>query len=122
MTERPARVTVTHPRTRAAERQERSVLDAEAPGSVNELAIAAIVRAQFVLAVRFFATLVGVLITVPLVVVQVRSVRSLTVGGLPVPWIVLGGGFFPIFVLLGHRYVVAAERLEDRFVDVVERW
>ena len=122
MTERPTRVTVTHPRTRAAERPERSVLDAEAPGSGNELAVAAIARAQFVLAMRFFLTLVGVLLAVPLMVIKVRSVRSFTVAGVPMSWIVLGAGFFPLFILLGHRYVLAAERLEDRFVDVVERW
>ena len=122
MTERPARVLVTHPRTRAAERHERSVLDAEAPGPANELAVAAIVRAQLALAVRFFLTLVGVLVTVPLVVVKVSWVRSLSFAGVPASWIVLGAGFFPVFVILGHRYVAATERLEDRFVDVVERW
>jgi hypothetical protein len=122
VTERPARVTVTHPRTRAAERSERSVLDAEAPGPVNELAVATIVRGQLALAVRFFLTLVVVLVTVPLVVTRVAWVRSIEIAGVPIAWVALGGGFFPVFLVLGHRYVRAAERLEDRFVDVVERW
>jgi hypothetical protein len=122
VTERPTRVTVTHPRTRAAERSERSVLDAEAAGPVNELAVAAIAKEQLALALRFFVTLVFVLLMVPLVVVRVGWIRSIRVAGVPMAWIAIGGGFFPFFLLLGHRYVRAAERLEDRFVAVVERW
>lgn len=136
MNERRERVAVSHPRTNAVERQERSPLEPELRRSrrgrasdpvdrgdgvsLSDLAIAAIVRAQLVLAVRYFMALVGLLVIIPVVVVTVPGVRLLAPGGVPVAWIVFGTFFFPLFLILGHAYRRSAERLEDRFVTVIE--
>lgn len=87
--------------------------------ALSDMAIAAIVRAQLLLAVRYFLTLVGSLVVIPLIV-TVPGVRSLAPWGVPIAWIAFGTFFFPLFLILGHAYRRAAERLEDRFVTVIE--
>jgi hypothetical protein len=135
MNERQDRVSITHPRTNAAERQERSPLETDARRlrrgrgsggpdhddgiSLSDLAIAAIVRAQLLLAVRYFVTLVGSLVIIPLLVTA-PGIRTIALWGVPISWIAFGTLFFPLFLVLGHAYRRAAERLEDRFVTVIE--
>lgn len=131
MNDRPTRVAVTHPRTRAVQRSERSALDdggrlgpaipdAGDPNVLSDLAISAIVGAQLTLALRYFLTLVGSLFFFPLVVVLVPGIKSLHPFGVPIAWGVLGALFFPLFLALGTGYRRAADRLENRFVHVVD--
>ncbi len=47
--------------------------------------------------------------------------RSMTVFGVPLPWLLLGLVAYPYLVLLGWLYVRRAERNEQRFRDLVER-
>ena len=136
MTEHPPRVAVSHPRTSAAERHDDSTLAAEfqspsdvsgvdtatvsSDGSLSELAVRAIVRAQLLLALRYFASLLFAVVSLALAVVVVPRVKSLTPGGVPIAWIVFAVAYFPIFWILGVGYRRAADRLEDRFVHVIE--
>lgn len=131
MNDRPTRVAVTHPRTRAVERSERSALDdgglprrsmpdVGESDALSDLAISAIVRAQLALALRYFLTLVGSLFLVPAIVVFVPGVKSAHPFGVPVAWGAFGVLFFPLFLALGIGYRRAAERLENRFVHVVD--
>ena len=41
--------------------------------------------------------------------------------GMPVSWVVLAFGCYPVLALLAWRYVRAAERNERAFTQVVER-
>ena len=40
--------------------------------------------------------------------------------GVPLPWLLIGVAAYPFLVLVGWRYVRAAERNEDDFADLVE--
>ena len=40
--------------------------------------------------------------------------------GLPLTLLILGGGIYPPLVLLGYWYVRRAERLEQRFVELLK--
>lgn len=123
MNDRPPRVTVTHPRTNATERPRRAGSDRR-PRSEETLppvAVDAIVAAQWRLAVRSFAILVGILALVPLLVTTVPFIRDLQPLGVPIAWFAIGAGFFPLFLLLGDRYVRASERIDETFTDLVER-
>jgi hypothetical protein len=120
LNERPNRVVVTHPRTRAVERRAWRAVE---PGdgdafAVSDLAIRAIVRAHLRLTLRYFAVLVGGLIALPSVVVLVGPVHRASLAGIPIAWVVFSVVFFPFFLVLGRSYVRAAERLEASFVDV----
>lgn len=123
MSERPARVSVTHPRTNAVERPRRVGVGGPPPPNdpLPPLAVDAIVAAQWRLAVRSFAVLVGVLVAVPLIVTTVPFVRDRRPLGVPIAWLVFGAGFFPLFLFLGDRYVRASERIDETFTDLVER-
>jgi hypothetical protein len=80
-----------------------------------------IVRAQLSLTLRYFSVLLAMLVGVPLFLVLVPGVQTFSVLHVPFVWLALGAGFFPMFLLLAKSYVRAAERLEARFVEVVER-
>ncbi len=123
MNDRPQRVTVTHPRTNAAERSRRVGAGRRAPSAetLPPVAVDAIVAAQWRLAVRSFAALVAILVVVPLVVTTVPFIRDRQPFGVPIAWFAIGAGFFPLFLLLGDRYVRASERIDETFTDLVER-
>ena len=39
--------------------------------------------------------------------------------GIPLPWLLLGVGVYPVLVLLGWRYIRSAERNERDFADLL---
>ena len=45
---------------------------------------------------------------------------EITVAGVPLPWLILGVGVYPVLVLLGWRYVRRAERTERAFARLVQ--
>jgi hypothetical protein len=56
----------------------------------------------------------------PLLAALFPSIDSATVFGYPLTLLILGGGIYPPLVLLGYWYVRRAERLEERFVDLLK--
>jgi hypothetical protein len=56
----------------------------------------------------------------PLLAVLLPSLARAQVAGLPLALIVLGGGIYPPLVLLGYWYVRRAERLEQRFAELLK--
>ncbi len=57
----------------------------------------------------------------PLVFALVPGLTAHYVLGMPVSWVVLAFGCYPVLVLLAWRYVRRAERNERAFARVVER-
>jgi hypothetical protein len=62
-----------------------------------------------------------VLGSIPLLFWLVPPTRTLSVLGLPLPWVILGGAVYPLLVLLALLYVRQAERNERDFVEFIER-
>jgi len=123
-TDAPRRVAVTSPRTEAAERARparRRLDDLADQTEVGDVLLRALIRAQLVLAVQVLAVLVVLLGGLPLLFVLVPEVGRLEIGGIGVPWLLLGMASFPLLVLLGVVYIRQAERNEREFAELVER-
>lgn len=117
----PRRVRVTSPRTnprRSRTRSVRSEIDAET--QLGEIYMRSLMRSQLRLALGFLALLGATVGLLPVLFVAVPRTRSLSVVGVPLPWLLLGLVAYPWLVLLGWWYVRRAERNEQAFSDLVE--
>jgi hypothetical protein len=118
------RVTVTSPRTEAAHsarpmRRRRDELADQT--AVGDVFIRSLIRAQLGLALRVLVVLVGLLGGLPLLFAAVPATGRAEVGGIALPWLLLGFAAFPLLLLLGVIYARHAERNERDFADLVER-
>jgi hypothetical protein len=111
-----SRVTVTHPRTLAPERSTtvRPHLDLDESSPVNDLALRSLMRAQLRLSVLHAAALALLLLGTVIVAGTVDAVVTYRITGVPVVWVLLGGGLFPPLFLIARSYVSRVEALERR--------
>ncbi len=117
----PRRVAVRNPRGRAAGRNERTLADLAEQTEVGEVLIQSLTRAQLVLAIRIFAVFGSLLLGLPAVFASNPDLGRFLVLGIPLPWVILGGGIYPVLVIMGLLYVRQAERHEREFTEMVER-
>jgi hypothetical protein len=82
--------------------------------------LSSLMRAQLGVTVSVLAPAAVVVALYPLLCVLIPSVATATVGGVPLTLIVLGGGVYPPLVALGFWYVRRAQRVEQRFMDLVK--
>lgn len=120
---RPARVRVTSSRLGAATRRDLRPLtrDIDEQTDLGEVYMAGLMSAQLRLALRvllFGAVGLGGL---PLLFLLVPDTRTLSIGGLPFPWLVLGVLVYPVALLVARYYVRQSERIEREFSQVVGR-
>jgi putative solute:sodium symporter small subunit len=121
--EPPVRVRVTSPWTERPRLRPRSSATSEidAQSEVGEIYVGTLLRAQLRLAL---STLVALALTIgmlPLIFTLAPALTSTQVLGMPVSWVLLAFGCYPVLVLLAWRYVRLAERNERAFARVVER-
>ena len=121
--QRPERVRVTSPWTERPRLHHRRTATSEidAQSEVGEIYLRTLLRAQLRLAL---AVLLGLALTVgmlPLVFWLVPWFHEHHVLGMPVSWVLLGFGCYPVLSLLAWRYVQRAERNERAFARVVDR-
>jgi len=110
------RVRVTGPprRRQTAQRP----VDLRAESALSEVYLDSLLAAQLRLAGRILLLLGLAVGSLPLVFFVIPGLAEVRLAGLPVSWLVLGLGVYPVLVLLGWRYVVRAERNERDFVDL----
>lgn len=122
MTERtPERVRVTGPSRRRTGRRplpRGHQIDAET--RLGEIYLGSLLREQLRLAALSLLALAVAVGSLPLVFWLAPGLAEVRLWGLPLPWVLLGVAVYPFLVLVGWRYVRAAERNEDDFVDLVE--
>lgn len=116
--DRPQRVRVTGPtrrpgrvRPRAREIDEETALGAVLMGSL--------LRAQLRLAATTLAPLVILALGMPLLFRLAPDLAGVRLVGVPVSWLVLAVGIYPLLVLLGLGYVRRAERHEHEFAELL---
>lgn len=118
----PRRVRVSSPRRTAARRRQVAVThEIDAQTEVGEVYVRSLVAAQVrlgLLVLLAVAVLVGGL---PALFWMLPAVQEVSVLGIPLPWVVLGGLVYPALVCLGWLYVRQSERVEREFSDLVER-
>jgi len=116
--ERPVRVRVTGPRTGHVRRTSiASEIDAQS--EVGEIYMRSLMRSQLKLALGVVLLLAGSIGSLPLVFELSPAVRHTHLLGVPVPWLVLGFGVYPVLIALAWFYVRRAERNEAAFHDMV---
>jgi len=121
---KPRRVTVMSPQTEAARRRPSltpPVAELADQTDVGEVYIRALIRAQLVLALRVAAVFLVLVAGLPLLFALVPAAGRLEVGGIGLPWVLLGLAAFPLLTLLGVVYVRQAERNERDFEALVDR-
>jgi hypothetical protein len=117
----PTRVRVTGPPRRRAGRPSapaRRHIDAQS--RLGEVYLSSLLREQLRLAVLSLAVLVCTVVSQPLLFWLAPGLAGVRVLGAPLPWLLLGVGVYPLLVLVGWRFVRAAERNEDDFAHLVE--
>jgi len=114
----PARVRVTAP---TAGRTRRTTVSREidAQSAVGEVYMRSLVRSQLRLALGLLAVLGLTVGALPLLFVLVPSLQHGRVLGVPLAWLILGAGCYPVIITLGVVYVRRAERNERAFHDLV---
>lgn len=114
----PPRVRVTGPPRRRHSAQ--PPVDLRAESALSEVYLDSLLAAQLRLAGRILLLLGVTVAALPLVFFLLPGLAEVRLLGIPVSWLVLGVGVYPVLVLLGWRYVVRAERNERDFVDLTK--
>lgn len=86
----------------------------------GEVLLAALRRSQLRLAVVIATIFLTTLSIIPMLYWGVDWLRTLHVGHVPVIWLTLGVGVFPIIISLGWIHIQVAEWYEQQFIDLVE--
>ena len=88
---------------------------------VGEVLVTGLIRTQLALAVRL-SVVVGVLFGIqPLLFTLAPGLAHVSVGGLPLPWLLLGVLAYPAVIVIAWVYIRAAQRNERRFAELVSR-
>jgi putative solute:sodium symporter small subunit len=121
--EPPERVRVTSPWTERPRLRPRRTATSEidAQSEVGEIYLRTLLRAQLRLGLSFLVILGLTVGMLPLLFHLAPGLARVPVLGMPLSWVVLAFGCYPVLVLLGWRYVRLAERNERAFTRVVER-
>jgi hypothetical protein len=121
--ERPRRVVVTSPWTKAG-RRSRSypiVREIDEQSEVGALYMRSLMRTQLRLGVMVVVLVCGPLAALPVLFDLVPLTKTVMVLGLPLSWLVLGFAVYPVVVLAACYYVWRVERTEREFADLVEQ-
>jgi hypothetical protein len=94
-----------------------SEIDAQSP--VGEIYMRSLMRSQLKLALGVVLMLVASVGSLPLLFERSPSLRRAHLLGVPVPWLLLGFGVYPVLLALAWFYVRRAERNESAFHDMV---
>lgn len=112
------RVRVTAP-TAGRPRRTTVAREIDAQSAVGEVYMRSLVRSQLRLALGLFAVLVLTVGALPLLFVLVPWLQHGRVLGVPLAWVLLGAGCYPVIIGLAVVYVHRAERNERAFQDLV---
>jgi putative solute:sodium symporter small subunit len=79
-----------------------------------------LMRAQWRLAMACLLSFLVVVAIVTFVISGIPELHELSIGGVPVPWLIQAYGFYPIIIVYAVVFAVAAMRAERRFEALVE--
>jgi hypothetical protein len=120
-TERPPRQTVRAAPRRPHDRSQSPARDdLYQPDAYGRELLSSLIRAQAGVSLAVLLPALSLLALYPLLAVLLPGLATFEVAGLPLTLIILGGGIYPPLVLLGYWYVRRAERLEQRFDELLK--
>ncbi len=119
----PQRVRVTSTRRDAATRRDLRPLtqDIDEQSTLGEVYMAGLMRAQLRLAALVLAFGAVGLGGLPLLFLLIPATRTLEVGRVPLPWLILAVVVYPVAIVVSRYYVRQSERIEAEFSRVVGR-
>jgi putative solute:sodium symporter small subunit len=79
-----------------------------------------LMRAQLGATVSVLVPAAALLVLYPMLAVLFPALDQAQFGGVPLTFLVLGGGIYPPLVLLGFWYRRRAGRVEDRFAELLD--
>ena len=91
----------------------------DAQSALGEVYMRSLIRSQLRLALGNLVILVATVGALPLLFVLVPWLRHGRILGVPLAWLLLGVGCYPVILWLGLRFVRRAERNERAFQDLV---
>lgn len=95
------------------------LLEFEEQTEVGGLYLQALMRRQLRLSLTLALSFVAFLGVQPLLATFWPPWSALKLLGIPLPWLVLGVGSYPLLVWLGSRYVRRAEEVDEEFTDLL---
>lgn len=118
----PPRVRVTAPRANARLSAASYPVSREMAeqSEVGELFVRSLIRSQLRLAVVVASGFLLILIGIPVLLTLFPGIAGLTVLTVPLPWLLLGLGIYPLLICCAVLYVRSASRNERRFTDLVD--
>ncbi len=121
---RPTRVRVTHPRTDSVRTTPRrpTIHELDEQTELGDVYLNSLIRSQRRLAIGICAAVALLLMGLALTGAVIGNLaHHPAVFGIPLPWLILGAGVYPVLIALGWFTVRGAERTESAFVDLVRR-
>lgn len=117
----PPRVRVTRPPNRPRTKPVMSAAsEIDAQSDVGAIYMRSLLRTQLRLGLQVIAMLFVMVGSLPLLFAIAPGWAARSVLGMPLAWVILAFGVYPVFGLLGWWYVRVAERNERAFTDVVQ--
>lgn len=95
--------------------------DLGAPSRLGDLYLRSLMRTQLRLGLSVVGALVVLLAGIPLACATVPELREATVGGVPVPWLLVAVAPHPVFLVLGVLNTRQAEANERDFARLMDR-
>lgn len=86
---------------------------------VGQLFVASLIRSQLRLALVVAGGFLVILIGIPVLFVLFPDINRVTILTVPVPWLLLGLGIYPLVIGCAGLYVRSASRNERRFQDLI---
>ncbi|MET9269578.1 hypothetical protein [Kribbella sp. NPDC003557] len=121
--EGPRRVRVTSPRTSAARRpiMPTGTREIDEQTRLGQVYMQSLIQSQLRLTLAVIGGVLLVLGSIPLLFWLVPPARTVSVFGLPLPWVILGILVYPVVYVAARIYVRNAERIEAEFTEFVGR-
>ena len=120
-TEPPPRVTVVLAAGTPRPRPDAAAREIEEQTPVGEVLVTGLVRTQLALAVRMSLVVAALFGIQPVLFALAPGLARVSVGGLPLPWLLRGSLAYPAALVIAWVYVRAAQRNERHFAELVSR-
>ena len=120
-TEPPPRVKVVLADGARRPRPDAAAREVEEQTPVGEVLVTGLIRTQLALAVRLSLVVAALFGIQPVLFALAPGLAHVSVGGLPLPWLLLGVLAYPAVIVIAWVYVRAAQRNERRFAELVSR-
>lgn len=114
----PQRVRVTRP-VRTPSRPSSVADEIDRQSEVGAIYMRSLMRAQLRLAAVISVVLIAGVGVIPALLRLAPSITAYRILGVPLPWLVLGAGVYPVIVGLAIVYVRRAERNEASFAAMI---